>query len=398
MAGAALFPNENYKEWVEAQNDPTIGERSKIVNTINTYFIIKYESWLKETLLDFGFLFDQTDEVAFEDYAYERGLLHLRLTGWRYSNTLLNQYDYEPEFYKISVVKNIAKVIMRPHSTVIFHDDPKSMYEGASANHEFELVSQNGNWILQRVKCYDPAHNLHPHGSDFNKIAADLIERTEADLANEQANALELSKDPRIASRALIRQTGFAPLGYRSFSKYYCRAYALDYALDYNPLFFSYDSDCTNFVSQCIWRGYGGQNSENPIENHDLPMIDDEDAITWWCDSEGTGTWNNKYCWTGVSDFLYMIVKNYSENKVGLQGYRGYMSDVLIGDIVKIRSDSHVYIISNIKDYDHDYTPDWNEIYVSAHTTDREDERLSDLFPSYSYVYFYLNIAFKDPS
>jgi len=206
LAGTTLFPNENYEGWVETQNDPTIGERSKIINTVNTYFIIKYESWLKEMLLDFGFLFDQTDEVAFEDYAYERGLLHLMLTGWRYSNTLLNHYDYKPEFNKISLVKNNAKVIMRPHSTVIFRDDPNSMYEGASTDHEFELVSQNGNWLIQSIRCNDPAHNIHPRGSDFNQLAATLIERTKADLANEKDNALELSEDPRIAARAFLRQ------------------------------------------------------------------------------------------------------------------------------------------------------------------------------------------------
>jgi len=401
LAGTAFFPGEKFEEWLKTQNDSTTGERGKIINTVNTFFIIKYESWLKEKLLDFGFLFNQTDSAAFEDYAYERGLLHLMLTAWLYSNskTLLNHYDYDPTFCEVSISKNNAKVTMKPSTVVIFRDNPKNVYDGPWTEHAFELVNQNGCWLIQSIRCDDPTHNIHPRGSDFNKLAATLIKRTEAYSAKEKAKFAELLSDPRVASRALQRLTGVAPLGYRAFSTNKCRTYALDYALNYNTLFQPYDSDCANFVSQCIWYGYGGQNEENPIENHDLPMIDDDiDAITWWCDSAGHGTWNNRHCWTVVNDFLYMITRNYDQNNVGLQGYRGFMAYVLIGDIIKQRTASHVFIVSNIINHNHDYDTDWNEIYVSAHTTDRRDRRLSTLYESYYYVYFYLNVSFKDPS
>jgi len=250
LAGTAIFPGEKFEEWLKTQNDSATGERGKIINTVNTFFIIKYESWLKEKLLDFGFLFNQTDSATFEDYAYERGLLHLMLTAWLYSNskTLLNHYDYDPTFCEVSISKNNAKVTMKPSTVVIFRDNPKNVYDGPWTEHAFELVNQNGCWLIQSIRCDDPTHNIHPRGSDFNKLAATLIKRTEAYSAKEKAKFAELLSEPHAASLALQRLTGVAPLEYRYFSTNKCRTYEIEAKKLLNSFDWTISSEINSFA------------------------------------------------------------------------------------------------------------------------------------------------------
>ena len=89
LAGKVTFPEKEYKEWQITQFNPDLNAEEKIKSTINTFFIAKYESWVKGILFDFDFLFDQTDVQAHEDYAYERGLMHYLLEGWKLIDDLL---------------------------------------------------------------------------------------------------------------------------------------------------------------------------------------------------------------------------------------------------------------------------------------------------------------------
>jgi hypothetical protein len=50
----------------------------------------------------------------------------------------------------------------------------------------------------------------------------------------------------------------------------------------------------------------------------------------------------------------------------------------MVGDYIYVPG--HVLIIVNIVDFDNDGLTDFNEIYVSAHTNNRNNHRLSDLY------------------
>lgn len=186
IAGVAIFPNEEYGDWQKMQLNPAFGNREKIISTINTLFILKYESWLKKTLLDFGFLFDQDDAEALEDYAYERGLLYLSLEGWRYSNTLLKSYQYEPNFYKVSIGKSEATVKMRPNANLVHLHTQGRISSSPWTEHKISLILKSDRWLIKRIVCDDPAHNIYPHGSDFEKLAATLPDRNRDELAKHE--------------------------------------------------------------------------------------------------------------------------------------------------------------------------------------------------------------------
>jgi hypothetical protein len=396
LAGLASFPSEEYSAWLNVQMNPSIINADKVSCTINTFFDLKYKGWLKLELPDFGFLFDLSDDKAAEDYAYERGLFHLLLTGWRSSNNSLESYQYQPKYYQLSVDDDIATVRVNPDA-LITHNDPKGVVTSSPwTEHVFTLVLKDNLWIIKSVVCSDPTHNLHPHGSDFNKLARDLRENIQKEQIKEEAEIAILMRDPRIQERFFHELKGVTTLGSLNYSRSAVRSYARTYSSNdpgtssYNPLFISFESDCANFVSQCVWRGFGGWNDADHIENHDLPMIDDDVAgKTWWADSEGAGVWvtgggGYRYCWTNVDDFIYMIVNNYSTKGKGVWGRMGLMPWTWPGDIVKQKTASHGMIISEIHDYDGDWYTYWNEIYICAHTNNRRDKLLKDLYPSYT--------------
>lgn len=92
-------------DWLKTQYDPTLKAEDKIKATVNTYFILKYESWKNGRFVDFAYLFNRTDNISWSSYAYERDLLSICLLNWEYYNSLLRSYDYKPELSGL-VVEN----------------------------------------------------------------------------------------------------------------------------------------------------------------------------------------------------------------------------------------------------------------------------------------------------
>lgn len=130
--------------------------------------------------------------------------------------------------------------------------------------------------------------------------------------------------------------------------------------------YFSHKNDCQNYVSQCIWYGFGGRSSEN----RDLPM-----NTYWWADTKGTSsTWN----WTSVSRFYNYITNNYKNNNYGIQGYSTTVSVIKEGDFICYNG--HVLLVSAVGDTNGDGINDYHGIKVCAHTTNRKGVYLSSLY------------------
>ena len=92
-----------------------------------------------------------------------------------------------------------------------------------------------------------------------------------------------------------------------------------------------------------------------------------------------------------------MAIDNDNNDKVGLQATKGSCPATLRGDYIKCKTISHVYIVSQIYDYDNDGMTDFNEIYVCSHTTNHRNKRLAELWPNSAYVYFMWIMGFKNP-
>jgi hypothetical protein len=214
IAGQAVHPDKAYSEWIQAQSNPDLKPEDKIKSTVNAFFIIKYDSWVQGTLLDFGFLFAQTDPQAYEDYAYERGLMHYLLEGWKYGNNLLLSYEYQPKFYDLKVNDQEATVVMRPKAGIVHRKMPQRVHNGPWTDYVFSLELTGGQWLIRKVLCNDENHEIYPHGTDFGQLAADLPDRLKeynARVAQAEVEHRErMQKDPEyrkfIEGREKMRQ------------------------------------------------------------------------------------------------------------------------------------------------------------------------------------------------
>ncbi len=129
--------------------------------------------------------------------------------------------------------------------------------------------------------------------------------------------------------------------------------YAEKWAFSRNPLFRNFTGiggDCTNFISQCVLAGSCAMNFL--------------DTFGWYYISSR----NRTPSWTGVEFFYNFITGNEGEGPYGREVTR---DEVEIGDIVQIARNGdyyHTLLISDIRG---------DEIYVSAHSDDAYDRRLS---------------------
>ena len=168
LAGVAAFPEKEHKNWLDVQLNPNLGEEEKIKSTVNTFFILMYESRKRREILDAGFLFDLDNQSAYKSYAYERGLSFLKITGGTFWNIHLRDYDYKPIFYKFEVSENESTVEILPNAYIAYSDAPKGMYDKSSyGNYSIELILKENSWLILDVFCDDEGHQFSPPGGDY---------------------------------------------------------------------------------------------------------------------------------------------------------------------------------------------------------------------------------------
>ena len=138
--------------------------------------------------------------------------------------------------------------------------------------------------------------------------------------------------------------------------------YARRWALDRNPLFFSFNGiggDCTNFVSQCLYAGAGIMNY-TPVYGWYYNSLSDRTAS-----------------WSGVEYLYNFLVTNTS---VGPYGRVVSETEILPGDIIQLgRADGSFYHTLIV-------LTTGPQILIAAHSYDALDRPLSTY--TYDFVRF----------
>jgi hypothetical protein len=175
LAGQAKFPSPQAFSWQQTQENAKASVEDKIKSTTDTYFIIINESLKTLELLDFGFLFDLNDVNARDDYAYERGLMHVSVEVNKEWDSPLISYTYKPEYFSIDFNGASADVSMQGSADWIIKGQWGRVQTSPWQEHEFRLALINGQWRIKRARCLDVEHDVHPRGTDFNKVAEEAV-------------------------------------------------------------------------------------------------------------------------------------------------------------------------------------------------------------------------------
>ena len=174
LVGQAIFPDNQYKEWLDVQNDPHIDPATKIKCTANTFFICNYETVVKAVLQDFGFLFDRKNDIGSRYYSYELGLMYSRLEGWKLWDHLLKFYEYRPKFDALAIDGSDATVKVLPRARVVHTNYPYSFSSGLYLSYTFKLKEVDGFWLIQKAEGSDEMHEIYPLGTDWISHVAEM--------------------------------------------------------------------------------------------------------------------------------------------------------------------------------------------------------------------------------
>ncbi|SHJ89005.1 amidase domain-containing protein [Paramaledivibacter caminithermalis] len=354
-------------------------EENKIKKVVENYFNTKYELQQKQNISNAknlnAFFLKPNKNIYLN---YETGRLKYFIESDIVSKTGIEYFDNKFDYIKMNIEGSNSSIELNLSTTIKYNylDEPFNDV----ITHNMTLKKIKDKWYITEDKYIDEFKMLYDLQTDFDKIVPDIKEIYKKNTSKNKLNN-RIEKD-------IIEVMSIPGDSYDSYSSS-DREDAVEYARKYSEntggydsssynnsqfKYFSYKNDCQNFVSQCIWYGFGGRSSANK----DYPMCSE-----WWADTNSTSTtWN----WTGTSYFYDWITENYDDyinnhnTGYGVQGYPTTPSKIKKGDYVYVPG--HVLFISKADDLDNDGVVEYNEIEICAHTSNRKDKNLAALYGS----------------
>lgn len=273
--------------------------------------------------------------------------------------------DFHQEVFVTSVEVNddVAEVDLYVWLTFRY---PECEEESACGDrYTVYFLHNDGEWIISDIYA-EELESYYLLKEEFDCQAA-LLEYEEAAMMCASAGS-DADASISVASVAMDLG-GNNTMAYRAAN---AAAYAYTYTTTtYNGIasgndksfmsdyFGKYEKNCINFVSQCVWAGLGGNDSQSAVSNHDAPM---------------ESKWNpSTSSWVSCTAFLN-YVQNYGGNttdttlratKLGVVGaysdFTGYSASDLYGAVL---------LLSN---YGYEHDPDHALIVTSVSGTSRSD-------------------------
>jgi len=348
---------------------------------VDAYFNLRYESGKHGVGLDLGLVIDGSTVCGRALYYHEMGKLRFTLAVWKVTGTTYTDFRYRPEYRAVRMQGDEAVVEVRPWVDIL--GAPIDFEDGGEL-HVIKLARGPQGWLIVEDMYSDGLSESYPRGTDWAVAEKDLLLKLEA-------------YDARAIALLTPQSTGTGQFGtltshYVAYNRIKASWYGKTYTNNdhgssttgYQYLFKAWPgTDCQNFVSQCVWYGFGGTLGASYINGHLYPMLDGVPGTpSWWCDAYGavpSGTW------TVVPTFYDMVTSNYTNDKLGVQGTSANMQNTLndldIGDYI-VHNDAltpmgHVYIVTMLYDGNADGRHSYNEIYVSAHSGNIQNHQLS---------------------
>lgn len=155
-----------------------------------------------------------------------------------------------------------------------------------------------------------------------------------------------------------------APVAETAFALYATNSavqYALRYALSYNSSYRSFNNDCTNFISQCLYAG-GRQMNSGFYRS----------TSKWWYNA-----WNQTYTWAGA-DNLYRNLRDYGPSTSVSSAGSLRLGDIIFADWNGDGVKNHSMIVTE-KPCGRN---SWDCVRVSYHTNNRRNISMRDVVNS----------------
>lgn len=304
-------------------------------------------------------------------------------------NTKLKNYNYSINYKNLDFDGNFAKI-------TVFVDVDYEYENGVKGgvrdiDYEFKLEKRDGGWIITNLESnYDEFQDFKNRVDEKKKVMrGETKEIIDSCRDDEIERIKNYRKKP--SSKNVFGNKGVCG----DIKTYLGVKYACEFALKNknDRLFYTAgNSDCTNFVSQCIWASFGNY---NPLDNnYTISNIKQERCMikNVWLGNKygGTTAWENvEALWSFILNKEGVNAKGINQNKPASDLNLNEISE---GDIVQVRKRndyrySHSTYVTLVKREDGE-----SSIYVSQHSYDKLNRNLEDLIFSWGGEECYMRI------
>lgn len=282
------------------------------------------------------------------------------------SKTIKNN-DIRIIYNSIDLKDNMCTVDIDAQIEVTYLIDSQERIVKNDANHIFTLKKYNDKWLIESdvYSVLEKADKKEINNTDYIKNRIKLLKEAYKGI-NTKINSLnelkKLKQQKDISSDESIPANTYTSALSLSYRRDIAVSYAHIWYSAYNPRFPQYSSDCTNFVSQCLYAG-------------GIPM-----DSQWYCYSSSSVSSS----WISVNRMYdYLIGNNIARcTEMSQNNYIFSIDDsgVAIGDVIQF------YNITALT-YSHGalvtvYDPNHSEIFYTSHSKSRYDYSLFDLWGS----------------
>lgn len=339
-------------------------------------------------------IIDPNDETAVAEAFDEVQVAIADIVGCAWAD-----YTLRTHFSDVRINGNRAQVTVVADTDFHYSASPEVESGVYNVVYEFRLMQTGQGW---RIIAIDS------DGDDFQRFGAAVADRVRSGIptqnAAEQLKRERIEDLPRLVdemrataqTKSAISQTeselstAIEPLATFSYSGSNGSTYAQRFAEMPVPSRFFYTvggNDCTNFVSQCVWAGYGGyvhgndSTTKNNIANK-VRMVPNV-----WHGGTGGGMPN----WESVESFWTYAKSTKTKGPKATPyndgaRYTGLNPvDVRVGDVLQVReggsgSYGHSVYVSKIEGYGPIW---WDFIYVCQHSSDIKNRLASNLIANW---------------
>lgn len=384
----STFSQQIPRQVAEIQGSTSLDEESRIEAVLALLFEAKRDQNANPTLGDFDFSIFWDPQSSHQNNLtyFERSVKAEKELFAIYNEYAANSYT-ELTFNSISVNGDTAEVSVYEWFGYTYCDLDAGVPEAAAIEsgrgfpYTISMRKVDSAWLITNIDFYNEATDYLRNS--FVDVEAYVEASYTASQVCEPSILLGGITEEEFAETYGLKDLTVVKLNTTHFLNY-ATTYGGSRRNSLFPDFSNNGGDCQNFASQCLWFGLGGTPSASTITSARYPMVNatmsPDSTRQWFVMTD----WTHSATWTGVNSFA-SHVENGTTTKLGLYGntYKG-VANARVGDILQISDDNgasyyHSYVVVNVTGS----TPD--QIYVSSHTSDRQNEKLSVCSPNDTY-------------
>ncbi|GAP09470.1 protein containing putative amidase domain [Bellilinea caldifistulae] len=330
---------------VASASDKDSQEESKIKETINSYFQLRYEALKSLKPADFSSLATTTDNVSTEKWLrQEQDRQDVELFIAETFKTSYLEYKFFLDYQSIEINGNEAVAKLLESNEVFFTSNPTLPSRTANLEHTITLENMNGGWKISNDQYRD-----------------ETIELLETSTKDDILRNIQINRDAQFLGRTTGQSA--QPEATYSYKRTLAASYADTWWNSINPTYHDESgNDCTNFASQAIYEGTEHTMSDPTNYN-----------TMWYYDFY---THSGSYPWVNVGGLYTFLTSNTGKGPYGYSS-GAYTCNLSKGDVVTMKQSGtwkHTVVVVSIAGDCH--VP--SNILVDAHDTDRYHYPLSN--------------------